>query len=266
MRYLTFSAVLAICGMGALAAPQDAEAKGPPKPAGAPSSGKGPVGPPAGGGKGPGGKTGGAGGIPSGLFESLAQYQPLLNSVLGQPAKPPSGCSKYEVMFARGTLEPGPYGFIVGDPLLAQIKQKLPGARGYNVQYPADFSADSATKGISDVIQRLNSQTKACPDEKFALVGYSQGAAIMHGVAGKLDSEVSKKVLAIVLYGDMTRTMGKWPAALQSKIYENCAKGDMCGEGTQGNGHLSYRDGTFHKDGSDFIAAAYNGKPMAAHL
>jgi hypothetical protein len=100
MRSLTFLTLLAICGMGALAAPQDAAPKGPPpKPAGAPSSGKGPVGPPAGGGKGPGGKAGGAAGIPSGLFDSLAQYQPLLNSVLGQPAKPPSGCGKYEVMF-----------------------------------------------------------------------------------------------------------------------------------------------------------------------
>jgi hypothetical protein len=98
MRRLNFLTVLTICAIGTLAAPQDAP-KGPPKSGGAPSTGKGPVGPPAGGGKGPGGKTGGAGGIPSGLFEGLAQFQPLLNGVLGQPARPPSGCSKYEVMF-----------------------------------------------------------------------------------------------------------------------------------------------------------------------
>jgi cutinase len=82
-------------------------------------------------------------------------------------------------------------------------------------------------KGVADVIQRLNSQSKACPDEKFALVGYSQGAAVMHGVGAKLDDELMKKVLAIVLYGDGARSMAKWPVPLQSKIYENCAKGDM---------------------------------------
>jgi hypothetical protein len=93
MRYLTFSALLAICGIGAIAAPQEGGKAG-----GGPPGGK--SGAPPSGGKPPGGgKSGGAAGIPSGLFENLAQYQPLLNAVLGQPAKPPSGCSKFEVLF-----------------------------------------------------------------------------------------------------------------------------------------------------------------------
>jgi cutinase len=83
------------------------------------------------------------------------------------------------------------------------------------------------SKGIADVVQRLQSQSKDCPDEKFALVGYSQGAAVMHSVGAKLDNEAMNKILAIVLYGDGARSRAKWPTPLQSKIYENCAKGDM---------------------------------------
>jgi cutinase len=83
------------------------------------------------------------------------------------------------------------------------------------------------SKGVADVVQRLQSQSRSCPDEKFALVGYSQGAAVMHGAGGKLDEGLMSKVVAIVLYGDMARSMAKWPAPLQSKVYENCAKGDM---------------------------------------
>jgi cutinase len=83
------------------------------------------------------------------------------------------------------------------------------------------------SKGVNDVVNRLNQQSKACPDGKFALVGYSQGAAVMHGVAPKLDPAVAQKVLAIVLYGDGARMIGKWPEVLAQRVYENCAKGDM---------------------------------------
>jgi cutinase len=110
---------------------------------------------------------------------------------------------------------------------MPMIKQRVPVARGYNVQYPADFSTESMGKGVSDVVNRLNSQSKSCPDAKFALVGYSQGAAVMHGAAPKIDGPVASKVVAIVLYGDGARKMGKWPANMEKLVYENCAKGDM---------------------------------------
>jgi hypothetical protein len=35
---------------------------------------------------------------------------------------------------ARGTSEPGPYGVIVGDPLVKNVVAAMPGARGYAVQ------------------------------------------------------------------------------------------------------------------------------------
>jgi hypothetical protein len=96
MKYLAYSALLALCGAGAMAAPQEGGGKAGGGKGGAPPSGGKQQGPPAGfssSGK------GSAAGIPSGTFEALAQFAPLLNGILGQPAKPPSGCAKLEVMF-----------------------------------------------------------------------------------------------------------------------------------------------------------------------
>jgi hypothetical protein len=38
---------------------------------------------------------------------------------------------------ARGTFEPGPFGLIVGDPLMAAVRAKVPASRGYAVHVRA---------------------------------------------------------------------------------------------------------------------------------
>jgi cutinase len=87
----------------------------------------------------------------------------------------------------------------------------------------------------------------------------------MHGAAPKIPENIQKKIVALVMYGDPGRKRNqKFPGELQARLFENCAKGDaLCGDdGTQGDGHTSYRTGTFHKDGAGFIAAAFQGKPL----
>jgi hypothetical protein len=39
-----------------------------------------------------------------------------------------------DVFIARGTSEPGPFGVIVGDPLVTNVVAAMPLARGYAVQ------------------------------------------------------------------------------------------------------------------------------------
>jgi cutinase len=141
----------------------------------------------------------------------------------------PAGCSKFEILVARGTSEPGSFGLIVGDPLVRAVKAQVPGARGYAVQYPADMSAASVTTGVKDVVDRLTSQSQACPEQKFALVGYSQGAMVMHAAAPKIPQDVVPKIAAFVMFGDplLRRGSGKFPGSMAEKTYENCAPGDM---------------------------------------
>jgi hypothetical protein len=56
---------------------------------------------------------------------------------------------------ARGTSEPGPFGFIVGDPLVAGVKKLLPEARGYAVQVKAQSSIQIAFSQKSNILENI---------------------------------------------------------------------------------------------------------------
>jgi hypothetical protein len=72
------------------------------------------------------------------LPSALAQFPKGFGSVPVPNGPAPTGCNAYEIIVARGTMEPGPFGFIVGDPLVAGVQKLLPDVRGYAVQvgYP----------------------------------------------------------------------------------------------------------------------------------
>lgn len=62
--------------------------------------------------------------------------------------------------------------------------------------------------GIVDVVAHLNTQTKSCPDQKFAMVGYSQGAGVMHGAMPNVSSDLYPKIVALVMFGDPGENKG----------------------------------------------------------
>lgn len=117
---------------------------------------------------------------------------------------------------------------MVGDPVVSNLTKVIPKARGYPVQYPASINTTGISQGAKDVITRLEKQSKDCPNEKFALVGYSQGAAVMHAAAKNISADIQSKIVALVMFGDPAMRSGqKFPAALEAKLLENCAEGDM---------------------------------------
>jgi cutinase len=111
-------------------------------------------------------------------------------------------------------------------------------------QYPASIPLkESARKGMDDVINRLNKQSKLCPDQDFTLVGYSQGAGVIHGIfqgAGRtypgqkgtapvLDPSVLPKIKALVTFGDpgfRGELVFPYPKEFQSRVKINCAHKD----------------------------------------
>ncbi|KAF2427837.1 alpha/beta-hydrolase, partial [Tothia fuscella] len=142
----------------------------------------------------------------------------------------PSGCSKFEILVARGTSEPGLFGVIAGDPLVKDVIAAILETRGY--AYPATLSAESVAIGVKDVVTRLEEQIKACPDQKYSLVGYSQGARVMRSAAVKIPTPSYPKLLALVMFRDRgIRDMNitQFPAELQAKLFENCAPRDPVG-------------------------------------
>jgi hypothetical protein len=90
----------------------------------------------------------------------------------------------------------------------------------------------SVKAGAADVVSRLTSQDKACPNQNFALIGYSQGAAVMNVTAKSIPESIEKKIKALVMFGDPTLkpeaskyTIFSEP--LLKKLYENCEACDM---------------------------------------
>jgi cutinase len=216
---------------------------------------------------------------------------------------------KFKLTFsqiARGTGEPGPFGVVVGDLLVGAVAKAVNGSRGYAVQvctyssvsykssvanstkYPANLNMSvSAPTGTDDAIIRLNKQHAECPNQKFALVGYSQGASVMHGIFAeklapypgsaperqKLSQDVIPSILALVMFGDPgfkntgigpLGTQPKFPPALFERLRENCAPRDpVCDPSIGGfENHLNYVQNPWQKDSADFIIAAFQGKPL----
>jgi hypothetical protein len=62
--------------------------------------------------------------------------------------------------------------------------------------------ADSVRRGEELLVQLLNNQTNACPDQEFFLAGYSQGAEVIGNVLSRTDPTISARILGAVLFGD----------------------------------------------------------------
>jgi cutinase len=198
------------------------------------------------------GCTAPAGGTPS---PSTTRPAPVPGAGSGQPG----ACAPVEVIAARGTTEPQSGSFIMGG--LSNGIASATGGRVYQVQYPAaaDF-ANGPNQGAADALAHLQAQAKACPDEKFVLNGYSQGAMVMVTLMQRLPADLQPRVVAAVLYGDpyyksaspsaagtakgaangIVPGLGV-PAAFAGRTIDFCNTGDpVCGAGSNISAHLGY--------------------------
>lgn len=187
------------------------------------------------------------------------------------PSATAAACSDIDVVAARGTFEPGTLGFIVGDPVFSALQRKLTGRNlsSYKVNYPADLSPTSAAQGNADLVDHVKSQASACPNQRFVLVGYSQGANVVDNSIGissagavvgspivaTLPAAVEPKVAAVLLFGNPIRAIGKSVSGTyQSRTIDFCAKGDpVCEAG--GNDTLAHLGYTANADAAAAFAA-----------
>jgi cutinase len=169
-----------------------------------------------------------------------------------------AACSDIDVVSARGTSEPGNLGLIVGDPVSSALKNKILGTLStYRVNYPADLSPTSAAQGNLDLVNHLKSQASACPNQRFILIGYSQGANVVDNSLGistagalvgspivaTIPDAIEPKVAAVLLFGNPLKAQGKSVTGIyQNRTFDICAKGDpVCQNGGNDVGaHLSY--------------------------
>ncbi|MEU9308435.1 cutinase family protein [Streptomyces sp. NPDC048256] len=178
---------------------------------------------------------------------------------LSTPTASAATCSDIDVVAARGTFEPGTLGLIVGDPVFSALQRKLTGKTlsSYAVNYPADLSLTSAAQGNADLVNHVKAQATACPNQRYILVGYSQGANVVDNSIGissagavvgspivaTLPAAVEPKVAAVLLFGNPIRALGKSvTGTYQSRTIDFCATGDPICEngGDDVLAHLGY--------------------------
>jgi cutinase len=194
----------------------------------------------------------------------------------GAAPAPGGGCTAVEVLAARGTTEPQSGSFIMGG-LSNGIAQRTQG-NVYQVRYPAvaDF-VNGPNQGAADALARLNARAAACPNQKYVLNGYSQGAMVMTVLMGRIPANLQSRVVAAVLYGNpyykssspsaagtaKGRANGivpiaGIPAAFANKTRDYCNAGDpVCGGGANFMAHVGY--GTYQADGIAFAVGKVNG-------
>lgn len=111
-----------------------------------------------------------------------------------------NACNEYAVLSARGTGEPqGPSNGFVG-----MIKTTLTTVHGgveYDVKYPADANANQGTLiGARDIQDYISKSLDMCPNQKFAILGYSQGATVVLEALKALTGTPAESAVAAVLF------------------------------------------------------------------
>ena len=160
-------------------------------------------------------------------------------------------CSDVELVVAGGVNEPGTLGQHLGDPLLEELKDALPGRiTGHRVDVPNALGFSNTIQGAKNIVTHIEDRLEACPDQLFVLAGYSAGApAVDHalgadgtvgGPASLLPEAALWTVGAVTLFGDPNQSRGQIiPPTWQPRTKRWCMPADpYCQPGLL-NGNLN---------------------------
>ncbi|KAL1957820.1 hypothetical protein VTO42DRAFT_5538 [Malbranchea cinnamomea] len=163
-------------------------------------------------------------------------------------------CYPYELIICRATTEPSPLGAQLGP----RTKDTIEAILGESILvvgliYPASFDIpESPETGIRNLVTRIRSRAEQCPDIKFALTGYSQGADVIHHSLQQL-AELQDRIAAIAMFGDPLTSVG-FPPAYEGRVYNTCNSRDRACGGRGTIGHLAYgRQPEAYEPAVDFI-------------
>lgn len=149
--------------------------------------------------------------------------------LLGLAAPSTALCYSYLLIDSRGTNQPQDVDSSLRQ-MIEQVMAKLPGGARHDAVYPATFDITQITtfEGSNDIENIIRSGHKECPEQKYALLGYSQGAAVTNHVLEKFSpsSPEGESIQAVVLIGNPYYIPHK-----QSDMDENCRPRTSNGRG-----------------------------------
>lgn len=111
------------------------------------------------------------------------------------------------VLDARGTAEPQGVSTMFSN-LVGRLLANQTDGLSQPVEYPAGPDQNT-TSGQAYLLNAINTGVKACPEQKYVVLGYSQGASLVLEASKKLSKDAVEAVKAIVLVGNPYRFPGK---------------------------------------------------------
>ena len=216
----------------------------------------------------------------------------LLSSLVAIPAASAAPCPDVEVLFARGTFEPPGVGD-TGQAFVDSLRSKL-GSKSvdvYPVNYPASLDFTTASLGVIDASNKVQSMAATCPDTKMILGGYSQGAAVAgyitadsvpagytlpSGITGPMPPEIADRIAAVTLFGKPSngflQTIANTAPPITvghlytGKTMDICIPEDpICSPGgSDNNAHVLYAANGLTDQAADFAARQLASNPATA--
>ena len=114
-----------------------------------------------------------------------------------------TACRYYVLVEARGTGEPQ------GSPSASFINMtswtlgNVTNGGSYHVVYPADLSPLGYPNGSQNAVSYIQNGSVLCPNQKYALLGYSQGANVILDVIRNITgSNLEPLIAAVITTGD----------------------------------------------------------------
>ncbi|KAG6149578.1 hypothetical protein E4U51_006935 [Claviceps purpurea] len=123
------------------------------------------------------------------------------------------------IISVRGTGEERGIG-VAGTIIGTQVQRRVNGTKIVALDYPATLSdpsyVDSVVNGTKSLSQLISEHVKSCPNDKMAIMGYSQGAQVtldtlcgsdeplFDNTAAIASDEIKKHVVAVAIFGDPT--------------------------------------------------------------
>ncbi|PQE16247.1 hypothetical protein CJF32_00010744 [Rutstroemia sp. NJR-2017a WRK4] len=146
-------------------------------------------------------------------------------------------CTKYTVIFARGTSEPGNVGILVGPPFFYALEAAV-GTSSLTIQGVNNYAASVATYlaggdpvGSAEMAKEIKAAYASCPNTKLVVAGYSQGGQLVHNSIALLPAAVAKWISSVVIFGDPDKGQAI-PNVPASKVVVYCGAGDnICANG-----------------------------------
>lgn len=115
--------------------------------------------------------------------------------------------SSIELIDARGTSEPQAVSMMFY-LLIENILAKKTGGVSQSAEYPAALNQNT-TSGENFVLDIINKDLQDCPQQKYALFGYSQGATLVLNVLSQLDAKALDMLKAVILVGNPYHVPGQ---------------------------------------------------------